>query len=72
MVDVQIGGAPIGPQRMGVALNGASLGAVDIAAGAGNVMLAVPEPLWQIGANTLDLSVAAPITVRGVIARPTR
>jgi hypothetical protein len=72
MVDVQLGGAPIGPQRMGVAVNGASLGAVDIAAGSGHVMLAVPESLWQIGANTLDLSVAAPITIRAVIARPTR
>jgi hypothetical protein len=72
MVDVQIGGASMGPQQMGVALNGAPLGAVDIAAGAGHVMLAVPASRWQIGANTLDLSVAAPITIRGVIARPTR
>ena len=49
MVDVQIGGVPIGPQPMGVALNGASLGAVDIAAGAGHVMLAVPNRSGRLG-----------------------
>jgi len=72
MVDVQIGGGPAGPQRMGVSLNGAPLEAVEISAGAEHVMLAVPESLWQIGANTLDLTAAAPITIRGVTARPTR
>jgi hypothetical protein len=72
MIEVQIGGGSIGPQRMGVALNGASLGAVDLAAGADHVMLAVPGSFWQIGTNSLDLSPAAPLTIRGVIARPTR
>jgi hypothetical protein len=72
MVDVQIGGGPAVPQRMGVSLNGAPLEAVEIPAGAEHVMLAVPESLWQIGANTLDLSAAAPVTIRGVTARPTR
>ncbi len=72
MVDVQIGGAPVASQRMDVSLNGAPLEAIEIPAGADHVMLAMPESLWQIGANTLDLSAAAPITIRGVTARPTR
>jgi hypothetical protein len=57
---------------MGVALNGAPLGEVEVSPGADHVMLTVPESLWQVGANSLDLSVAAPIMIRGVIARPTR
>jgi hypothetical protein len=72
MVDVQIDGEQVGPHRMGVSVNGASLEPIEISAGTDHVMLAVPESLWQIGANTLDLSVAAPITIRGVIVRPTR
>jgi hypothetical protein len=72
MVDVQIGGEHVGPDRMGVSVNGASLEPVEISAGTDRVMLAVPESLWQIGANTLDLSLAAPITIRVVTARPTR
>ena len=69
---MQIGGGPVGPQRMGVSLNGAPLQAVEISAGAEHVMLAVPESAWQIGANTLDLSASPPITIRSVTARPTR
>jgi hypothetical protein len=72
LVDVQIGAGSVGPQRMGVALNGAPLGEVEVSPGADHVMLTAPESLWQIGANSLDLTVAAPIMIRGVIARPTR
>jgi hypothetical protein len=72
MVDVQIGGGRVGLQRMGVSVNGVSLEPVEIAAGTDHVMLTLPKSLWQIGANTLDLSAAAPLTIRGVIARPTR
>jgi hypothetical protein len=72
IVDVQIGAGHALPQRMGVALNGRSLGEVDVFAGADHVLLPVPESPWQIGANTLELSPTMPVTFREVIVRPTR
>jgi hypothetical protein len=72
LVDVRIDGVSVSPQRMTVALNGLSLGTVDLFAGVDHVMLAIPESRWQIGANTLELSPEMPITFREVIVRPTR
>jgi hypothetical protein len=71
-VDVRIDGVAVGPQRMNVALNGLSLGAVTLDSGVEHVMLAIPESLWQIGANTLELSPETPLTFHDVIVRPTR
>jgi hypothetical protein len=71
-VYVRIGAGSAEPQRIDAALNGRSLGAVDVAAGVDYVILAVPGSYWQIGANTLELSPTAIDTVRDVTVRPTR
>jgi hypothetical protein len=72
VVDVRIVGGSSGAQRIGIALNGASLGDVEVSAGDEHVMLTVPEEPWQIGSNLLELSPDAAISVRGVVVRPTR
>jgi hypothetical protein len=71
VVDVRIGESPQTPRQMNVALNGLPFGTVDLSGGE-HVMLALPGSYWQIGANTLELSLSSPVKFREVIVRPTR
>ena len=70
-IAVQTGAVPSGMlQEMTVTLNGIALGTIDLSPAGDLVTLPAPARLWNIGANSLEFAVAAPVSIGDIVVRP--